>query len=63
MSYRSHFLLLIIMAILALSGCVNSTREAQTETIRQETRHGTEAGKPVAMTSRLAFGSRVGCSS
>jgi hypothetical protein len=41
---------LFLFVALFQVGCVNSTREEQTETIRQETKQGTEGGYPVNTT-------------
>jgi hypothetical protein len=44
-------LFLFVFIALLQVGCVNSTREAQTETVRQETKRGIEAGQPVDVTT------------
>ena len=37
----------LLLALIVLCGCTGTTREAQTATIRQETKQGTENGQPV----------------
>jgi len=43
-------LVLLALFLLMLTGCINSSRDANTATVRQEVRRGVEAGKPVDMT-------------